>query len=47
LWGSTFNCLKHLHMDNHELTAVLVVETYYTCIHTHALVALPITESVK
>ena len=47
LWGPTFNCLKHLHMGNHELTAVLVAEKYYICIHTHAFVALTITESVK
>jgi hypothetical protein len=46
VWHHRFYHLKPLQLQNHELT-VLVVEEYYTFIHTHASIALAITESVQ
>jgi hypothetical protein len=46
VWHQRFYHLKPLHLNNHELT-VLVEEKYYTFIHTHASIALAITESVQ
>lgn len=46
VWHHRFYHLKPLKFHNHELT-VLIVEEYYTFIHTHASIALAITESVQ